>query len=156
MPSRPPAGSRRRATARSRCGHWWSGSRRRRRRVPRALGAGRGGAHAPVRRRRPGRGIGAGGIRPRCRAVAGRWSAGIPFRRPPRHLLAERLDHAAAVIYLVFNEGYSASSGGDVVRRDLCDESIRLTRLLVSQLPAEPEPRGLLALMLLHHARAAG
>jgi RNA polymerase sigma-70 factor (ECF subfamily) len=81
--------------------------------------------------------------------------AGIPFRRPPGHLLAERLDHAAAVIYLVFNEGYSASSGGDVVRRDLCDESIRLARLLVSLLPAEPEPRGLLALMLLHHARAA-
>jgi RNA polymerase sigma-70 factor, ECF subfamily len=81
--------------------------------------------------------------------------AGIPFRRPPRHLLAERLDHAAAVIYLVFNEGYSASSGGDVVRRDLCDESIRLARLLVSQLPGEPEPRGLLALMLLHHARTA-
>jgi RNA polymerase sigma-70 factor (ECF subfamily) len=81
--------------------------------------------------------------------------AGIPFRRPPGHLLAERLDHAAAVIYLVFNEGYSASSGADVVRRDLCDESIRLARLLVSLLPSEPEPRGLLALMLLHHARAA-
>src|SRR5204862_328486 len=56
---------------------------------------------------------------------------------------------------LVFNEGYSASSGGDVVRRDLCEESIRLARLLVSQLPGEPEPQGLLALMLLHHARAA-
>jgi RNA polymerase sigma-70 factor (ECF subfamily) len=81
--------------------------------------------------------------------------AGIPFRRPPGHLLAERLDHAAAVIYLVFNEGYSASSGRDVVRRDLCEESIRLARLLASQLPEEPEPRGLLALMLLHHARAA-
>jgi RNA polymerase sigma-70 factor (ECF subfamily) len=81
--------------------------------------------------------------------------AGIPFRRPPGHLLAERLDHAAAVIYLVFNEGYSASSGADVVRRDLCEESIRLARLLASQLPEEPEPRGLLALMLLHHARAA-
>ena len=81
--------------------------------------------------------------------------AGIPFRRPPGHLLAERLDHAAAVIYLVFNEGYSASSGADVVRRDLCEESIRLARLLVSLLPSEPEPRGLLALMLLHHARAA-
>jgi RNA polymerase sigma-70 factor, ECF subfamily len=81
--------------------------------------------------------------------------AGIPFRRPPGHLLAERLDHAAAVVYLVFNEGYSASSGADVVRRDLCEESIRLARLLASQLPEEPEPRGLLALMLLHHARAA-
>jgi RNA polymerase sigma-70 factor, ECF subfamily len=80
--------------------------------------------------------------------------AGIPFRRPPRHLLPERLDHAAAVLYLVFNEGYSASAGGDVVRRDLCEESIRLAGLLVSLLPAEPEPRGLLALMLLHHARA--
>jgi RNA polymerase sigma-70 factor, ECF subfamily len=81
--------------------------------------------------------------------------AGIPFRRPPGHLLAERLDHAAAVIYLVFNEGYSASSGADVVRRDLCEESIRLARLLASQLPEQPEARGLLALMLLHHARAA-
>jgi RNA polymerase sigma-70 factor, ECF subfamily len=81
--------------------------------------------------------------------------AGIPFRRPPGHLLAERLDHAAAVIYLVFNEGYSASSGADVVRRDLCEESIRLARLLASQLPEEPEARGLLALMLLHDARAA-
>jgi RNA polymerase sigma-70 factor, ECF subfamily len=81
--------------------------------------------------------------------------AGIPFRRPPVHLLAERLDHAAAVLYLVFNEGYSASSGPAVVRRDLCDESIRLARLLVSALPAEPEPHGLLGLMLLHHARAA-
>src|SRR3954469_13581453 len=89
------------------------------------------------------------------RAKAKMRMAGIPFRRPPRHLLAERLDHAAAVIYLVFNEGYSASSGGDLVRRDLCDESIRLARLLVSQLPDEPEPRGLLALMLLHHARSA-
>ncbi len=81
--------------------------------------------------------------------------AGIPFGRPPGHLLADRLDHTAAVLYLVFNEGYSASSGDDLVRRDLCDESIRLARLLVSQLPAEPEARGLLALMLLHHARSA-
>ena len=81
--------------------------------------------------------------------------AGIPFGRPPGHLLADRLDHTAAVLYLVFNEGYSASSGDDLVRRDLCDESIRLARLLVAQLPAEPEARGLLALMLLHHARSA-
>ncbi len=81
--------------------------------------------------------------------------AGIPFGRPPGHLLADRLDHTAAVLYLVFNEGYSASSGQDVVRRDLCDESIRLARLLVAQLPSEPEAHGLLALMLLHHARAA-
>jgi RNA polymerase sigma-70 factor (ECF subfamily) len=81
--------------------------------------------------------------------------AGIPFGRPPGHLLGDRLEHTAAVLYLVFNEGYSASSGDDLVRRDLCDESIRLARLLVSQLPAEPEARGLLALMLLHHARSA-
>ncbi len=81
--------------------------------------------------------------------------AGIPFRRPPAGLLAERLDHAAAVLYLVFNEGYSASTGGLVVRRDLCEEAIRLARLLVSALPDEPEAHGLLALMLLHHARAA-
>ena len=81
--------------------------------------------------------------------------AGIPFRQPPGHLLADRLEHTGAVLYLVFNEGYSASSGDELVRRDLCDESIRLARLVVEQLPAEPEPRGLLALMLLHHARAA-
>jgi RNA polymerase sigma-70 factor (ECF subfamily) len=81
--------------------------------------------------------------------------AGIPFGRPPRHLLGDRLEHTAAVLYLVFNEGYSASSGDDLVRRDLCDESIRLARLLVAQLPAEPEAHGLLALMLLHHARSA-
>jgi RNA polymerase sigma-70 factor, ECF subfamily len=80
--------------------------------------------------------------------------AGIPFRRPPGHLLADRLGHAEAVLYLVFNEGYSPSSGRDLVRRDLCDESIRLARLLVELVPAEPEPRGLLALMLLHHARS--
>jgi len=81
--------------------------------------------------------------------------AGIPFRQPPGHLLADRLDHTAAVLYLVFNEGYSASSGDDLVRRDLCEESIRLARLVVEQMPLEPEPRGLLALMLLHHARSA-
>jgi RNA polymerase sigma-70 factor, ECF subfamily len=81
--------------------------------------------------------------------------AGIPFRRPPADLLADRLDHAAAVLYLVFNEGYSASTGGRLVRRDLCDEAIRLARLLVSALPDEPEAHGLLALMLLHHARTA-
>jgi RNA polymerase sigma-70 factor (ECF subfamily) len=81
--------------------------------------------------------------------------AGIPFGRPPRHLLGDRLEHTAAVLYLVFNEGYSASSGDDLVRRDLCDESIRLARLLVSALPDEPEAHGLLALMLLHHARSA-
>jgi RNA polymerase sigma-70 factor, ECF subfamily len=81
--------------------------------------------------------------------------AGIPFRRPPADLLADRLDHTAAVIYLVFNEGYSASTGGRLVRRDLCDEAIRLARLLVSALPGEPEAHGLLALMLLHHARTA-
>ena len=62
-----------------------------------------------------------------------------PFRRPPADLLAERLDHAAAVLYLVFNEGYSASTGDLLVRRDLCDEAIRLARLLVALMPAEPE-----------------
>ena len=89
------------------------------------------------------------------RAKAKIREAGIPFGRPPGHLLADRLEHTAAVLYLVFDKGYSASSGDDLVRRDLCDESIRLARLLVSQLPAEPEARGLLALMLLHHARSA-
>ena len=80
-------------------------------------------------------------------------AAGIPYRVPPAELLPERLDGVLQVLYLVFNEGYMASSGDSVVRRELSAEAIRLTRLVVSLLPDEPEALGLLALMLLHDAR---
>jgi RNA polymerase sigma-70 factor (ECF subfamily) len=76
----------------------------------------------------------------------------IPYRVPPRADLPERLDSVLRVVYLVFNEGYSASSGAAVTRRDLSDEAIRLGRLLAELLP-EPEVLGLLALMLLHESR---
>jgi RNA polymerase sigma-70 factor (ECF subfamily) len=78
--------------------------------------------------------------------------AGIPYQIPARADLAERLDGVLHVIYLVFNEGYSATAGGAVTRHDLSAEAIRLGRLLVELLP-EPEALGLLALMLLHDAR---
>ena len=80
-------------------------------------------------------------------------AAGIPYRVPPRELLPERLDGVLKVLYLVFNEGYSASSGDALVRRELSAEAIRLARIVVSLLPDEPEATGLLALMLLHDAR---
>jgi RNA polymerase sigma-70 factor, ECF subfamily len=79
--------------------------------------------------------------------------AGIPFRIPPDHLLPERLGSVLAVIYLVFNEGYSATAGDTVVRRELSAEAIRLGRVLVELMPDEPEAMGLLALMLLHDSR---
>jgi RNA polymerase sigma-70 factor (ECF subfamily) len=79
--------------------------------------------------------------------------AGIPYRVPPAELLAERLDGVLRVLYLVFNEGYAATSGDSLIRRELCAEAIRLTRVVVSLLPDEPEAVGLLALMLLHDAR---
>jgi len=85
--------------------------------------------------------------------------AGIPYRVPPPHLLPERLDGVLAVLYLIFNEGYSATSGDALIRQDLCAEAIRLARALVLLLarepgvPDDPEARGLLALLLLHHAR---
>ena len=79
--------------------------------------------------------------------------AGIPFRVPPDHLLPERLRSVLAVLYLVFNEGYSASAGRETVRDELCDEAIRLAKLLAVLMPDEPEALGLLALMLLHDAR---
>jgi RNA polymerase sigma-70 factor (ECF subfamily) len=79
--------------------------------------------------------------------------AGIPYRVPPRELLPERLDGVLRVLYLVFNEGYAASSGDALVRRELTAEAIRLARLVASLLPDEPEAEGLLALMLLHDAR---
>jgi RNA polymerase sigma-70 factor (ECF subfamily) len=83
-------------------------------------------------------------------------NAGIPFRVPPDHLLPERTSAVLAVLYLLFNEGYSASAGADLMRRGLTVEAIRLTRTLVALMPDEPEAQGLLALMLLHDARSAG
>ena len=82
-------------------------------------------------------------------------TAGIPFRVPPDHLLPERLRSVLAVLYLVFNEGYTATSGADHVRDDLCDEAIRLGKLLAVLMPDEPEVLGLLALMLLQDSRRA-
>ncbi len=79
--------------------------------------------------------------------------AGIPYRVPPTELLPERLDGVLHVLYLVFNEGYAATSGDALVRRELSAEAIRLGRIVASLLPTEPEALGLLALMLLHDAR---
>ena len=79
--------------------------------------------------------------------------AGIPYRVPPLELLPERLSGVLRVLYLVFNEGYAASSGDALLRRELCTEAIRLARVVVSLLPDEPEATGLLALLLLHDAR---
>ena len=78
--------------------------------------------------------------------------AAIPYRIPPRELLPERLDGVLAVSYLVFNEGYAATLG-ELLRAELCDEAIRLTRLIDRLIPDRSEVRGLLALMLLQHAR---
>jgi RNA polymerase sigma-70 factor (ECF subfamily) len=82
--------------------------------------------------------------------------AGIPYRVPPAHLLPERTAAVLAVIYLLFNEGYVASSGGALVRGDLAAEAIRLARTLTELMPDEPEAAALLALMLFHHARREG
>jgi RNA polymerase sigma-70 factor, ECF subfamily len=79
--------------------------------------------------------------------------AGIPFRVPPDEELTDRLRAVLAVLYLVFNEGYSASGGAELVRRELCDEAIRLGKLLVLLMPDEPEALGLLAVMLFHDSR---
>ena len=81
--------------------------------------------------------------------------AGIPYRVPPAHLLPERTPAVLAVLYLLFNEGYSATAGADLVRRNLSAEAIRLARILTALMPDEPEAVGLLALMLLHDARRA-
>jgi RNA polymerase sigma-70 factor (ECF subfamily) len=85
--------------------------------------------------------------------------AGIPYRVPPTDLLEERLEAVFYVLYLIFNEGYIASSGNELMRRELCDEAIRLARVLVMLLTEEgllsqlPEALGLLALLLLHDSR---
>ena len=80
--------------------------------------------------------------------------AGIPYRVPPAHLLPERTTGVLGVLYLLFNEGYSASAGDDLLRSDLSGEAIRLGRLLARLMPDEPEVAGLLALMLLQDARS--
>jgi len=80
-------------------------------------------------------------------------AAGIPFRVPPDHLLPERLRSVLAVLYLVFNEGYAATTGTSHVRGELCDEAIRLGKLLAVLMPDESEVLGLLALMLLQDSR---
>ena len=80
-------------------------------------------------------------------------TAGIPFRVPAGATLPDRLAAALRVVYLIFNEGYSASAGASLVRRDLCNEAIRLAKLLCVLMPDEPEAFGLLALMLLQDSR---
>jgi RNA polymerase sigma-70 factor (ECF subfamily) len=78
--------------------------------------------------------------------------AGIPLAVPPDHVLPDRLQSVLAVLYLVFNEGYT-STRGELVRGELCDEAIRLAKLLAVLMPDEPEALGLVALMLLHDSR---
>jgi RNA polymerase sigma-70 factor (ECF subfamily) len=82
--------------------------------------------------------------------------AAIPYRVPPDHLLPERLDSVLAVLYLIFNEGYAASAGDSLVRRELCAEAVRLGQVLAELMPDEGEALGLLALLLLHDARREG
>jgi RNA polymerase sigma-70 factor (ECF subfamily) len=79
--------------------------------------------------------------------------AHIPYRVPPDHELPDRLDAVLAVVYLTFNEGYAATAGDALIRRELCAEAIRLGRVLADLMPDEPEAIGLLALMLLHDSR---
>jgi RNA polymerase sigma-70 factor (ECF subfamily) len=79
--------------------------------------------------------------------------AGIPYRVPPDDLLPERLDAVLATVYLIFTEGYAATSGEALVRKDLCAEAIRLGRLVLETVRGRGEARALLALMLLHDSR---
>ncbi|MGK8509506.1 RNA polymerase sigma factor [Nocardia asiatica] len=87
------------------------------------------------------------------RAKAKIRQAGIPLRVPPAHLMPERVPGVLACVYLVFTEGYCATSGQTAVRDELCDEALRLGRLLCRLLPREPEAHALLALMLLQDSR---
>ncbi|GAA1606772.1 RNA polymerase sigma factor [Kribbella sancticallisti] len=87
------------------------------------------------------------------RAKAKIRAAGIPYRVPYEADLPERVRGVLAVVYLIFNEGYAASSGDELIRTELCQEAIRLGRLLVDLMPDEPEAVGLLALMLLQESR---
>jgi RNA polymerase sigma-70 factor, ECF subfamily len=80
-------------------------------------------------------------------------NAGIPYRVPPAHALMDRTAGVLAVLYLLYNEGYSATSGSDLVRVNLTEEAMRLARLLVQLMPDVPEGLGLLALMLLQESR---
>jgi RNA polymerase sigma-70 factor (ECF subfamily) len=80
-------------------------------------------------------------------------AAGIRYEVPSAERLPERLPSVLATLYLIFNEGYSASAADSLIRRELCAEAIRLARLVARLMPSEPEPLGLLALMLLHDSR---
>jgi len=80
-------------------------------------------------------------------------NAGIPYRVPPPDQLPRRTNGVLAVLYLLFNEGYAATAGADLVRQSLCDEALRLTRALRGLMPGEPEVTGLLALMLFQSSR---
>jgi RNA polymerase sigma-70 factor (ECF subfamily) len=79
--------------------------------------------------------------------------ARIPFRVPPEEILADRVEAVLAVVYLTFTEGYAATSGDEVIRRELCAEAIRLARLLAEMMPDRDDVKGLLALMLLQDSR---
>jgi RNA polymerase sigma-70 factor, ECF subfamily len=83
-------------------------------------------------------------------------NAGIPFRVPPAHQLVDRTGAVLAVLYLLFNEGYAATAGEDLMRQSLTAEAIRLARTLCALMPDEAEALGLLALMMFHDARRAG
>ena len=80
-------------------------------------------------------------------------NAGIPYRVPPAHVLPERTNAVLGVLYLLFNEGYAATSGAELLRQNLSAEAIRLACTVVELMPDEPEANGLLALMLLHDSR---
>jgi RNA polymerase sigma-70 factor (ECF subfamily) len=90
------------------------------------------------------------------RAKAKIKNAGIPFRVPEGRMLDERLPGVLAVLYLLFSEGYAASSGEELLRAPLAEEAMRITAIVALLMPDEPEVAGLLALMVLQHARRAG